>query len=134
MPSDAWDRRNANARAKGYTSYYDYRIHNYGRIPAGTPAPGGIARARLRGHTSLADLERAIRGAQSVLPTGSGRDSKGRYTRVDVAVIYPNGKVRYFVLRGRAASTYNLRRLRQRLVDSSIPYMEDPSFDVFQQK
>lgn len=37
MASEAYERRNARARALGYRNYYDYRIHGYGREPPGAP-------------------------------------------------------------------------------------------------
>lgn len=51
-PSAAWRARNARARKLGYRSYYDYRIHDFGRIPAGKPPVPKGERADLRGHGS----------------------------------------------------------------------------------
>ena len=65
------------------------------------------------------------------MPTGSDRNSLGQYARVDIAVILNDDKVRYFVLRGAQARAPQLRALRDELVDNRIPFMEDPSFDVF---
>lgn len=66
--SPAWARRNAAARAKGYASYNDYRIHAYGRIPPGQPAH--LDAERFRGHRGKAAMLRAIReGSLIVLLT-----------------------------------------------------------------
>ena len=61
MASAAWEGRNARARALGYRNYYDYRVHNFGRIPAGESAPTGEERQRLRGHRGAADVESVLR-------------------------------------------------------------------------
>lgn len=44
--------RNRRARALGYKSYYDYRIHDNGRIPPGRPPIPKGERADIRGHGS----------------------------------------------------------------------------------
>lgn len=50
--SPAYRRRNERARSLGYASYYDYRIHDSGRIPAGKPPVPKGKRADVRGHGS----------------------------------------------------------------------------------
>jgi hypothetical protein len=52
--------RNATARAKGYRSDYDYRIHDYGRIPATEKIQGGQLK-RARGHVGPEALVRELR-------------------------------------------------------------------------
>jgi len=79
-------RANERARAKGYKSAYDYRIHEYGRIaPDKPPAPRG-RRQRLRGHASARELLQYIRknpgGQWNLIPTR--RNKKGQFTHAQV--------------------------------------------------
>ena len=57
----AYQRRNARARAAGYRSYYDYRVHDNGRIPASQPGLPVGQRSRARGHRGKEDFLRSIR-------------------------------------------------------------------------
>lgn len=133
MASAAYDRRNAAARAKGYSSYYDYRAHDNGRLPPGAPREAGAGLRRARGHASLADLERLIGSGRAVkvLPVGLERDAKGRWTKIDVLVLVEGGAERHFILRDRQASEANLKRLRDMLVSMGVGYQVAPSLDVF---
>ena len=85
------ERDNARARAAGYQSYYDYRAHDYGRIPAGEPRATGDRLAALRGHRSAADLDRALRsGRVELVNTMRTVDRQGRIG-VDVLVTRDDG-------------------------------------------
>lgn len=91
MASTGWERRNARARAQGYDSYYDYRAHDYGRIPPAQPRARGATLARLRGHRSEADLERMLRsGRVELVNTVTTVDRRGRLG-VDVLVTLSDG-------------------------------------------
>ena len=134
MASAAYNRRNARARALGYRSYYDYRLHDSGARPPSDPITAAM-RAANRGHRSFADLTRALRGVEpggaQVAPLGLNRDAKGRWTEIDVLVLYPDGSERRYVLRGKQASTANLERLRASLAAAGVTYLAAPSIDVF---
>ncbi len=133
MASASWDARNARARALGYSSYYDYRAHDNGRLAPSAPRLRGQALARSRGHRSLADLRQLIRSGRAVevLPVGLERDSKGRYKVIDVLVLVEGGAERHFVLRGRQAGEGQLARLRALLESSGVGWQDAPSLDVF---
>lgn len=132
MASAAWERRNAAARAAGYKNYYDYRVHGYGKVSASEPVTESM-RAAGRGHRSLADLNAAIRSGrvEFLSPTGTERGAGGRWKTIHVAVFTRDGKQRDFYLRGRQASGFNLKRLRQQLDAEGIHYLDAPSLDVF---
>ena len=98
-------RDNERARALGYRSYYDYRLHGSGRIPPdqAPPARGTPERAALRGHRGLADFERSLRpGDVILLPDGLasiGKTSTGAYSRIRVLVIKEDGSEQRFTIR-----------------------------------
>lgn len=98
------ERDNARARALGYASYYDYRLHGSGRIPPdqAPPAPGTAERARARGHRGIRDLERSLRsGDVVILPDGLasiGKDARGNYTRIRVLVVKEDGREQRFTI------------------------------------
>jgi hypothetical protein len=139
VASAAYERRDAAARAAGYRSYYDYRVHGHGTVPAGEPVTGSMRQA-FRGHAGgdlrdlLADI--AARGAEAqVSPLGTDRDRRGRWREVDVLVQYVDryGRVRErsFRLRGRAASTGKLKTLGAAISASGAGLIAAPSIDVF---
>ncbi len=134
MASAGWERRNAAARAAGYESYYDYRVHGYGARPASAPVTSED-REQYRGHRSLGDLMRLVDrvgpGEIQVAPLGTQRNSRGRWTQVEVDVRFADGRERRFVLRGRQASAANLEALKGALSGSGITYLASPSIDVF---
>lgn len=136
MASAAWERRNARARALGYDDYYDYRSHDNGRLPPAAPKLRGPELARSRGHRSSADLNRLVRSRGAdlvVIPVGLERDAKGRWTKIDVLVLLPDGSERHFLLRGRQAWTEVLKRLRELLESEGVHWLAAPSLDVFSQ-
>jgi hypothetical protein len=134
VASSSYERRNARARSLGYESYYDYRVHGSGTVPASQPVTPEMREAN-RGHRSAADLGRLIDRYAGrdihVIPAGLDRDARGRWKHVDVLVIMPDGSERRFILRGRQASTAELERLRASLTAAGVPFLAAPSIDVF---
>jgi hypothetical protein len=132
MVSPAYERRNELARAEGYRSYYDKRVH--GGLPPSAPVTSEM-RAEHRGHRSLADLERLLArvgpDGALVMPIGVERGAQGRWTQVDVTVVLPNGTSREFVLRGRQASQQSLLALRRGMVAAGIPFVPTYTVDAF---
>lgn len=141
------ERRNERARERGYASYYDYRIHDYGRIPPGQEVPYET-RERLAGRRGLAGLLRTIEGRrpsaeeraagvtgrvqpEEVLPVGLERDARGRWTVVDVVVLDAAGHESHFRLTGAQASQANLKRVRASLEAEGVSFHAAPSIDVF---
>ncbi len=99
--SPAWARRNELARLRGYRSYYDYRAHNYGRLPADAPRVTGEQLSRLRGHRGRGELLRAARDGDVISVTGSSeRDKRGRFTWIEVTRIDAAGRARTYRLTG----------------------------------
>ena len=89
-PVSEWTRkRDLMARRKGYASYYDYRLHGSGRIPAGQPPL--LDRSAARGHRGPADLLRKLHpGDALIVPDGLAaveKDSRGRFVLVEKLVI-----------------------------------------------
>lgn len=124
MPQ-AWQARNERARALGYESYYDYRVHDYGRQPPTQPRPSGEQLARLRGHRGSADLQREIRAGRvaDVDPRMTRRDPKtGRITEVTMIVTYQDGSQRRFRLHGKQLQPARARRIRDTLVDAGVNF------------
>lgn len=108
--SAAWERRDAAARAKGYASYYDYRLHDSGRLPPGPlGALSAEERARRRGHRGRKDFLASLsEGDLIVMPFGlssivfdpDARSGQGAYLEIVKTVIYAaTGKERTFTLR-----------------------------------
>jgi hypothetical protein len=102
--AERYAKRNAKARALGYRNYYDYRVHNHGRIPAGEAAPTGEVKQRLRGHRGRVDFLNSL-GEGDVISLVSHistieRTPDGRYRRIDKLVLYADsGDQRIFTLR-----------------------------------
>lgn len=104
-----YERRNRLARAKGYASYYDYRMHDSGRIPPGPLRITPAERARRRGHRGRADFLRSLgEGDLIILPYGlssveydeDARDGEGAYVEIVKLVIDgEHGDEREYVLR-----------------------------------
>lgn len=109
MASSAWQKRNAAARAKGYRNYYDYRAHDFGKMPPGTPRASGEKLRRLRGHASTSDLNRAIASGRvelvNVVQTGSDPPT------FDVLVVMSDGSQRRYTLKGEQAVARFTRQL-----------------------
>ena len=129
--SPAYAARNARARAAGYKSYYDFRVHNHGAIPPSQPAPTGEARSRLRGHRSAEDLRKsALDGAMITVTDHSGRDNKGRYKWVELTVIDAKGVQRTYRLSGKQLKPEFLRKLIEDVQAGGAVLSPSPSLDL----
>ena len=127
MASEAWQARNARARALGYESYYDYRMHDFGRIAADQPRLSGERGAALRGHRGYGDLTSLLASgrASGIVGSGANRGADGRFQRYDVYVTLRGGSQQFFTLRGGDASAYALGYL----VDLADEYDVDEFLD-----
>lgn len=127
-------RDNARARALGYQSYYDYRLHGSGRIPPdqAPPAPGTPERARARGHRGIRDLERSLRsGDVVILPDGLasiGKDARGNYTRIRVLVVKENGREQRFTIS--RAKYERMVKMLDRAAAAGAIFSPAPSLDL----
>jgi len=129
----AYQRRNARARALGYRSYYDYRVHQHGRIPPdqAAPARGSAERARLRGHRSTADLVRTIRpGDVVVVPEGLQSIPKrgDRYTKIEVLLLKESGRAERFTMR--RATYERVTRVLEQMAAAGAIFSPAPSLDL----
>lgn len=100
----AYARRDARARALGYASYADYRLHLYGKLPPGPLEITSEERSKRRGHRGTADFLRELgEGDLIIMPEGLSaveRDAQGRYVRIVKLVIdAENGRERTYTLR-----------------------------------
>jgi hypothetical protein len=128
--SHDYEVRNRRARAEGYRSDYDRRIHDHGRIPPGEPPLSGARKARARGH-ERERLLAALKPGAVVLVSDATRDAKtGRYKRVVVTVIDLDGSEREFVLRGSAISATGLGRIADRADDAGAVISPTKSLDL----
>jgi len=130
--SSAYQRRNERARSLGYRNYYDYRIHNHGRLPPSAAAPTGADRARLRGHRATEDLLRTLRpGDVIVVPEGLQsipKDARGRYSKIEVLVLREDGRSERFTIR---RATYDrVTRILERMAASGAMFSPAPSLDL----
>lgn len=90
----AYARRDARAKARGYKSYYDYRTHDYGKLPANAnrliPGVNAFLRGLDEGDTII--MPEGIRSVE--------RDAQGRYIRiVKIVLDAVTARERRFVLR-----------------------------------
>jgi hypothetical protein len=127
-------RDNARARAAGYKSYYDFRLHGSGRVAPGVAAPakGSAERARLRGHRGAADLVRNLKpGDVIVVPNGLpdiAKDAKGRYAKIEVMVLRDDGSTDRFTIR---RSTYErMAGLLEQMAAKGAVFSPSPSLDL----
>lgn len=137
--AQSWSDRNRKAQAAGYRNYYDYRIHNYGKIPASAEPPAGL-RSFLRGHRSYNDLRRRIRSTGdkrievwNLVPTK--RNAKGQIVQAEVVVQLRDFTQETYTLRGKHLSHGKrslLREVRPERLDrfrESLPRKERKFFD-----
>lgn len=133
MPSTSWQRRNDRARSLGYRNFYDYRAHDYGKLPPSAPRLRGGELRVARGHAGPADLQRLIsRGRVSTMfqePVGE-RDDAGRYREVRVTVQLNDGSQQRFRLRGRQLKADELEPLRAAVSAAGPDVYTNPSIDV----
>lgn len=107
--SERTKRDNARARALGYKDYYDYRLHDFGRVPPGPIKLSPAERAKRRGHRGRADFLSSLdEGDLIILPYGissvdfdeDARDGEGAYVEIVKLVIDAStGEEREYVLR-----------------------------------
>lgn len=107
--SPAYAKRNQRAQALGYTSYYDYRLHDNGRLPPGPVVVSREERARRRGHRGTTDFLRSLgEGDLIIMPLGissiifdeNARGGVGAYEEIVKTVVYAtSGRERTFALR-----------------------------------
>src|SRR4051812_22148218 len=92
----AYDKRNTRARQLGYRNYYDYRLHDNGRVPPGPIKLSTAARARRRGHRGRSDFLASLgEGDLILLPYGissvefddDARDGEGAYVEIVKLVV-----------------------------------------------
>jgi len=101
VASAAWQRRNARARALGYTSYYDYRAHGYGARRPEAPRARGPSLRRLRGHAGAADLIHLLQAGRVEMVNIV--QSRYEPPEFEINVVLTNGRTRVFTLRGQKA-------------------------------
>lgn len=133
MASLRWQVRNANARAKGYKSYYDYRAHDYGRIAPSLPRLSGERLRKARGHTGYSDLLQQVRaGRVEILSQTPGeRDSaSGQYSDVTVDVVLTDGSQRSYTLRGKDLRGDRIDTLRGAVSAAGSDIYTNPSLDI----
>jgi hypothetical protein len=123
----AYARRNARARALGFTSYYDQRVRK-GRLSA--PRPTGAALRRLRGHASGRDLLATARDGDVVIASMGGRDANGKYHHVDITLLGSDGGDLEFTLRGPQMKTSYLKQLVADLEAKGVAFSPAPSLDL----
>lgn len=130
MASAAYERRNARARALGYSSYYDYRAHGNGRTPPDAPRLTGQALARARGHTGAADLERSVRAGDLVTatPDPTSRRDDGSYSRFYVTVVGADGREREYLIRNTSAK--DIDKLVAAVSGAGAIFSPSPSLDL----
>lgn len=127
-------RDNARARELGYASYYDYRLHGFGRIPPDrpAPAPGTAERAAARGHRGIRDLERSLRpGDTIILPDGLsaiGKDRRDNYTKIRVLVVKDDGREQRFTIS--RAKYQRMVQLLDRAAAAGAIFSPAPSLDL----
>lgn len=104
--------RNERAKALGYKSYYDYRIHGNGKLPPGPIKLEPEERARRRGHRGRVDFLGSLdEGDLIVMPEGLRsveRDTRGRYILIH--------KVVYDAVTSKATNWYLRNLTRAQLV------------------
>jgi hypothetical protein len=129
-----WERRNARARDLGYRNWYDYRIHDYGRLPPAAPRLQGEQAATARGHRGEAHLHRAIAGRRieliSVFPVGP-RNSEGQWQEVELVTVDSQGNQRTYILKGEHLDPVYLGQLKAAIDTAGIGYIASPSLDIF---
>lgn len=132
MASAAWERRNARARELGYESYYDYRVHGYGKRAPSEPVDPD-ERTLLRGHRGAADLERTLSSGRAQLMTVDAIDRRadGTYRHVQVTVITSSGRILQFRLHGKGASNRSLATIRDAAAGGGVTYLAAASIDAF---
>jgi hypothetical protein len=123
-------RDNARARAAGYANYYQWRIHQYGAIPASEPVTGAGLRAG-RGHATVSDFLREIKDGSLVVVGDLERGRAGRYTRVVITVVDLEGRERHYTIRGKALTAETLHRIADGAVAAGATVAPTKSLNLF---
>jgi hypothetical protein len=123
-------RDNARARALGYDSYYDLRVHDYGRLSPDQPRARGELLRRLRGHASGSDLKRDAAEGDLVVGSMGRRDAKGHYRQVDVTIIHADGGEGEYRLQGSQLDRDYLLDLVEELEADGVIFSPAPSLDL----
>jgi len=131
VASAAYERRNARARAEGYRSDYDRRIHDNGRIPPSLPPLAGEDRSKAAGHRGYAALIQAVSPEDLVTVSGYSRNPKGQYDWVEVTVTAEDGSERVFRLRGYQLTTEYSTGLFNAATQVGAVMSPAPSLDIF---
>jgi hypothetical protein len=126
VASSGWQRRNELARSRGYRNYYDYRVHDFGRVKASKPPAKGARLERLRGHLppgDRTDLIRAIKSGRveqlQDIPLGKDVGS-GEITSLQIDLQMVDGSTLVFVLAGDDLVGDRLGDLEDVLGDSDV--------------
>lgn len=132
MASAAYERRNARARALGYTSYYDYRAHGNGALPPSAPRLKGDELRRARGHAGAADIVKDVRPGQLVTaaPDPTSRRKDGTYSRVILTLVGLNAGEpdREYLIRD--ATPAKMAKLTADLLAAGAVFSPSPSLDI----
>ena len=135
--SAAQARRDEKARALGYQSYYDYRLHDYGRQPPGPLELTPDERAERRGHveeaSSYRDFLSYLRPGDEVMLADHIRyiqKSGTRYGPIEFQVIPedPEREVELFTVPTLTHAA--IRDLIAELEDLDVVMTPVPSLDV----
>ena len=134
MASAAYERRNAAARAKGYTSYYDYRAHGNGKRPPGAPRLTGGELRKARGHASAYDLRKDVRAGQlvTITPDPTSRNKDGTYGKIIVTLVgqFEGDSDKTYTLQGAALKPGALEKLVADLIAAGAVLSPSPSMNV----
>jgi hypothetical protein len=123
-------RRQQRARERGFENYYARRIRGGKAATPETPRPAGERLRRLRGHASGADMRREAGDGAQVMAQLGGRDSQGRYHRVDVTVIAADGREHEYQLQGQQIERDYLEALAAELGARGMIFSPAPSLDL----
>ena len=110
-------RRQARARAAGFTSLYAQRVRGGALASPLAPRPSGEELAQRRGHRSYSDLIRSFKSGDLITidSVASERNAKGQWTRVVLLVLSEDNRTeRAYTLSGRALTPAALRLLIDR--------------------
>lgn len=131
--ASAWERRNERARALGYRNWYDYRVHDYGRLPPDWEPLKGEPRQIAAGKRGQDRLMRQIGSGNvemiALFPTGE-RDAEGKWTEADLILVMSDGDQKGYRLRGKQLSHDNLQRIKDAIDDAGI-FSDVGYLDVF---
>lgn len=123
---------NARARRLGYKDYYDYRLHDNGKIPASKPLPPRGQRGEQRGHAGgLRKFLKELKpGDIIVMPDGLAAvdlDKQDRFREVRKLVLKEDGRAPVYVLK---RLTYDrMVRLIEQEEERGATWSPSPSLD-----